>query len=71
MAKKSWGKSKSAGVDGEHVIVVDWTRSDVEATANDLFRFEETTKGHKDVHAHGYEKMAEYLTRIAGEWPKR
>lgn len=53
----------------KHVIVVDWTRSDIEATANDLFRFEETTKGYKDVHAHGYEKMAEYLTRIAGEWP--
>ena len=53
------------------VIVVDWTRSDVLATAYDLFRFEDVTKGHRDIHAHGYDKMAEYLTRIAGEWPKR
>ena len=50
----------------KRVIVVDWTPSDVEATAYDLFCFEETTKGHKDIHAHGYEKMAEYLARIGG-----
>ena len=34
------------------------------ATAYDLFRFEDVTKGHRDIHAHGYDKMAEYLMRL-------
>ena len=47
------------------VIVIDWSASDVKTTAQDLFGDEDTTKGERDIHAWGYEKVTEYLKRLA------
>jgi hypothetical protein len=48
----------------KRVIVVDWEKSPIIATAEELFPAESTTKFGRMIHAHGYEKAAEYITRL-------
>jgi hypothetical protein len=51
----------------KRVISIDWSKSDVEATAEQLFPLEETTKWEQLIHAWGYEKAKQYLQTIADQ----
>jgi hypothetical protein len=53
--KVGWRKS---------VMVVDWSESDLAIEAEGLFRGEDVTKSGKLIHAWGYDKATEYLTRL-------
>lgn len=55
--KVGWRKS---------VINLDWTDTLIEEEANTLFPNEDTTKGGHMIHAHGYEKLTNYLTALRG-----
>lgn len=48
------------------VINIDWSESDIETTAKELFLNENVTKGERYIHAWGYEKAQEYITAILG-----
>lgn len=48
----------------KRVIVIDWSDSDVKVKAKDLFQGEETTMDGTMIHAWGYDKAKEYLTKI-------
>lgn len=47
------------------VIVIDWYASDCLLTPDEVSS-DDVTKGDRDIHAHGYEKATEYLTKIGG-----
>ena len=49
----------------KHVLSIDWSGSDVTATAEELFTDEKVTKDGRLIHAWSYDKAAEYLARIA------
>lgn len=46
------------------VISIDWSKSDIKATTDDLFRKEDVTKERRLIHAWSYEKAKEYLGKI-------
>lgn len=46
------------------VISISWDKSDIEAKSEKLFISEETTKYEKTVHAWGYEKATEYISKL-------
>ena len=46
------------------VMAIDWSASDVKATAEDLFADEKVTKGEKMIHAHDYRAAHRYLVKI-------
>lgn len=48
------------------VIQIDWSGSDVAIPADVLFYDQDVTKGSRMIHAWGYEKAKEYLTKILG-----
>ena len=48
----------------KRVIVVDWSDTVVNKTADELFSDEDVTKGKQMIHAWGYEKAAEYINTI-------
>lgn len=51
----------------KRVINIDWSATDVEASANDLFSQENTTKGNQFIHAWGGEAASEYIRKIHEE----
>jgi hypothetical protein len=51
------------------VMVIDWSASDVKATAEELFADQDVTKGERMIHAWSYERATEYLTRIGASRP--
>ncbi len=48
----------------KRVINIDWSASDVDVDSEKLFEGEDTTKYEKYVHAWGYDKAVEYLTKL-------
>lgn len=48
----------------KRVIQIDWTDSDIIATAEHLFLNEEVTKGPKYIHAWSIEKAKEYINKL-------
>lgn len=44
---------------------IDWSKSDVKRTAEDLFPLEFVTKAGCMIHAYGYDNVTKYLTTIA------
>jgi len=48
----------------KRVINIDWSASDVEKTAEELFSGEDVTKYDKDIHAWGLDKAREYVETI-------
>ena len=48
----------------KRVIVIDWSDSDVAATAAYLFPNEDVTKEGRMIHAWGYEKAREYIEKL-------
>lgn len=48
----------------KRVICISWDKSDIEAKSETLFLNEETTKFDNTVHAWGYEKATEYITKL-------
>lgn len=46
------------------VIHISWDKSDIEAKSENIFVNEETTKFDKTVHAWGYEKATEYISKL-------
>jgi hypothetical protein len=53
----------------KHVMAIDWSASDVTATASDLFPDEDVTKGARMIHAYSYDKATDYLTKIGEAKP--
>jgi len=45
----------------KRVIVLDWSETPIEETANELFPDEDVTKIDKEIHCWGYDKLYEYL----------
>ena len=50
----------------KRVISIDWSRSVVSASADELFPGENVTKDGRSIHAYGYEKAQEYIDKILG-----
>ena len=50
----------------KRVIVLDWERSTIQASADQTFPTEDTTKGDRMIHCWSYEKLAKYLTVLNG-----
>lgn len=48
----------------KRVINLDWSESDIDAVAKDLFSQESTTQGDKYIHCWGEKKAIEYLTKL-------
>jgi len=48
----------------KRVIEIDWSESIIPDEAEDLFAFEDVTKGEKYIHAWGYEKAKEYIDKL-------
>ncbi len=48
----------------KRVINIDWSESDIDLDGNEIFKDEKVTTGDKYVHAWGYEKAIEYLTKL-------
>lgn len=48
----------------KHVISIDWQHSDIRDKADILFSAEDTTKDYKSIHAWGYAKAKEYITKL-------
>ena len=51
----------------KRVINIDWSESDIESDGNEIFKDEKVTTGDKYVHAWGYDKAIEYLTKLNSE----
>lgn len=49
---------------GKRAISIDWSDSDIEDWAEELFKDEEVTKFGKGIHAWGYAKAAEFLRKL-------
>ena len=48
----------------KRVIVIDWEDSDIKEMAEDLFKNEDTTKYKFYIHAWGYDKAKEYISKL-------
>ena len=48
----------------KRVINIDWSKSDITQSAEDLFPKEDVTKGDQSIHAWGYEKAVDYLSEL-------
>ena len=48
----------------KRVIVLDWERTPIESSSDDLFPEEDVTHGIASIHAWGYEKLTQYLKVI-------
>lgn len=48
----------------KRVIQIDWTDSDIEEETKDLLPDEDVTKFEKTIHAWGYEKAQEYISKL-------
>lgn len=48
----------------KRVIVIDWSESDIAASAEELFPQENVTKDDWVIHAYGYEKAREYIAKL-------
>jgi hypothetical protein len=48
----------------KRVIVIDWSGSDIENSADSLFSQEDVTRGDKMIHAYGYDKAREYISKL-------
>lgn len=53
----------------KRVISIDWSKSEVKATANELFPDEDVTKEGCLIHAWGYEKAKEYIDKLHQQNP--
>jgi hypothetical protein len=53
----------------KRVIVLDWERSEIQASAHQLFPQEDVTKGDRMIHCWTYEKLAQYLTALKAVGP--
>ena len=51
----------------KRVISIDWSKTTVKTTAEELFPKEEVTKEERLIHAYGYEKAKEYVQKILSE----
>lgn len=51
----------------KRVINIDWSESDIDLDGNKIFKDEKVTTSEKYVHAWGYEKAVEYLTKLNSE----
>jgi len=49
------------------VINIDWSESDIDLDGREIFKDEKVTTGEKYIHAWGYEKAIEYLTKLNSE----
>lgn len=49
-----------------HVIHLDWERTIINDTAEELFSNQNVTRGDTYIHAYGYEKLTEYLRKLQG-----
>lgn len=48
----------------KRVIMIDWSESDLEKSAEDMFGGEAVTKGERYIHAWGLEKAQEYVSKL-------
>jgi hypothetical protein len=46
------------------VLSIDWHSSDVKKTGEELFPFEDVTRYHSSIHAHGVIKAVEYIRKL-------
>jgi hypothetical protein len=49
----------------KRVMVIDWSKSDLTAEADALFKDEDTTKDERMIHAWSYDKATQYLKKLA------